>query len=55
MVDNFYTDLAVGHKAEIVVLNTLAALTDDYTFIHVGEDRDYYHKGDIIAIDKNGK
>lgn len=55
MVSNFYTDLRIGHKAEAVVLNTLAALTDDYTFIPVGNDRDYYHRGDIIAIDKNGK
>ena len=54
MVTNFYTDLRVGHKAEAVVLDTLTALTDDYTFIPVGNQPEYYHRGDIIAIDKSG-
>lgn len=55
MVKQFQSDLARAQKAEYMVRDLLQSLTDEYTFIHVGNDREYYHKGDIKAVDKNGK
>lgn len=55
MVKNFKTDLERAQKAEYMVRDLLQSLTDEYTFIHVGENKEYYHKGDIKAVDNNGK
>lgn len=51
MVSNFFSDLEKGHKAEDIVRNTFAALTNEYSFYDVSGDREYYRKGDIKAID----
>lgn len=52
MLDNFQNDLARGHKAEKIVLDVFSQLTDKYKFDWVGNNREYYYKGDIIATDK---
>lgn len=55
MVSNFWSDLAQARSAEDLVREVFASLTDEYTFIDVGSDRQYFKKGDIKAVDKNGK
>lgn len=52
MVDNFYNDLRAAKGAEYLVAECMAQLTDAYTFENVGDLREYFHKGDIIATDK---
>ena len=54
MVSNFFSDLKKAHKAEIIVRDAFAALTDEYSFYDVSGDREYYHKGDIKSIDDDG-
>lgn len=51
-MSEFRKDLAAARPAELFVMNTLAALTDEWDFQHVGEDRLYYKIGDIKAINK---
>lgn len=55
MCKQFLLDLARGHKAEDKVREVLASLTDEYTFIDVADDREYFHKGDIKAVGADGK
>lgn len=53
MLSSFYSDLNAARDAEILVLELLVGATDAYTFEWVGDKREYFHKGDIKAIDRN--
>ena len=53
MISNFKRDLAAARDAEILVLQLLTGATDAYTFEWVGDNRDYFHKGDIKAVNKS--
>lgn len=55
MVSNFYSDLNKAKKAEDLVRETFASLTNEYTFIDVSNDREYFKRGDIKAVGKDGK
>ena len=55
MVSNFWEDLRNARSAEDIVRETFSSLTDKYTFIDVGSQREYYHKGDIKAVAADGK
>lgn len=55
MSDWFLQDLLKAHKAEDLVREVLASLTDEYTFEDVADDREYFHKGDIKAVGADGK
>ena len=55
MVSNFYNDLAKGHIAEEIVKNVFENLTSEYSFELVNLERQYFHKGDIKAIGKDGR
>ena len=52
MVDNFYSDLNAAKEAELLAAQCLAQLTDAYTFESVGHIKEYFHKGDIKATNK---
>ena len=52
MLDNFDRDLAIGKRAEAIVREVFASLSSDYDFINVSDEREYYYKGDILAVDK---
>lgn len=54
MVKEFYNDLRKAQAAEQLVLETFSGLTADYTFYSVGDQREYFHKGDIKAIAADG-
>ena len=54
MVKDFYSDLGKAAAVEKMVCRTLEGLTDEYVFIPVGDNPEYYHRGDIIAKDKSG-
>ena len=51
MVKNFYGDLAEARKAEHLVAEVLSKLTFEYTFEEVGDQRQYFYKGDIRAVE----
>ena len=55
MVTNFFHDLAQAQTAEVLVAETLSGLTKDYQFINVGNQRAYFHKGDIKAVGADGR
>ena len=55
MVGNFYQDLAKARGAERLVRETFAALTNDYKFEDVSNEREYFYRGDIKAIAADGK
>lgn len=55
MVSNFWDDLRIARKAEDIVRDTFAALTNAYTFIDVGSQKEYFHKGDIKAVAADGR
>ena len=52
MVDNFYSDLRAARGAELLVKEVLSQLTDAYTFEDVSNKREYFYKGDILAIER---
>lgn len=52
MVNDFYKDLNAAKGAELLAAQCLAQLTDAYSFQNVGDLREYFHKGDIIATEK---
>ena len=54
MVDNFYNDLARGQAAELIVRDILASFPTAYWFKWVGAEKEYRHKGDIIATSFDG-
>lgn len=51
MVNNFQKDLEWGKKGEEVVYEALSALTTDFTFVDVSNQRELFYHGDILAID----
>ena len=55
MISEFYKDLNNAKGAEKLVQEKLTNLTTDYKFIDVSNEREYFHKGDIKAINNNGK
>ncbi len=55
MVKNFYRDLNKARSAEKLVKDVFSQLTDNYDFEEVGNNRAYFHKGDIIATGKDGR
>ena len=52
MTSDFFSDLTSAKGAEQKVLETLSSLTNDYEFIDVSNKQEYWHKGDILAINK---
>lgn len=54
MVKNFFSDLENSKEAEQMARVCLSALTSDYNFVDVSNIRDYFYKGDIMAIDAQG-
>lgn len=55
MLSDFFKDMNSAKAGERIVKEALIQLKPDYVFKDVSNDRYYYHKGDIRAIDKNGK
>ena len=55
MVSNFWNDLAQAHKSEELVRRLFASLTNEYTFINVGSEREYFNRGDIKAVGADGR
>lgn len=55
MIKGFYEDLREAQKAEQLVLETLQERAPQLTFLAVGTDREYFHKGDIKVVANNGK
>ena len=53
MFSQFQKDLFLAKGAERIVMNTLKSLTDDYIFTDVSYNANYYHKGDIKAVNKH--
>ena len=51
----FYIDLGEAKKVEQIVLEHFQKLTNEYTFINVSDEPQYYHKGDIIAVAPDGR
>lgn len=54
-MSEFQRDLAQAKRVEKKALDTFQELTQEYTFIDVSDEKEYYHKGDIKAINKDGK
>ena len=54
MVKKFFSDLENSKQAEQVARECLSALTSDYTFSDVSNIRDYFYKGDIMAVGADG-
>lgn len=52
MLDNFNADLELGKEAENIVREVLSGLTDEYDFIDISDNSDYYYCGDIVAVNK---
>lgn len=51
MVSTFFLDLDNARGAERLVMQQLQALLPQYTLESVGNQREYFHKGDIRAVD----
>ena len=51
-MSEFRRDAAAAKPAELLVMNVMAAKATNWSFQHVGEDRLYYHIGDIKATNK---
>ena len=54
MVSTFYYDLNEAKKAEHLVCSLLSSSTTKYTFRAVGDDPQFYHKGDIEGRAQDG-
>lgn len=52
MLDNFNADLELGREAELIVREVFSGLTDEYDFIDISDNSDYYYCGDIVAVNK---
>ena len=52
MTSDFFSDLTSAKGAEQKVLEKLSSLTNNYEFIDVSNEQEYWHKGDILAINK---
>ena len=55
MVRDFYNDLEKAHFAENLLQKVFSSLSCKYNFKNVSEERNYFYKGDILAIDSNGR
>ena len=55
MVRDFYSDLEKAKSAESLVANVFSSLTNDYTFEEVGDQREYFYRGDIKATTADGR
>lgn len=55
MVANFYSDLSKARVAEKLICATFSDMTKDYTFTWVGDQHDYFCRGDVIATAKDGR
>ena len=55
MLNDFKADLELGREAEYLVKEILSGLTADYTFEAIGDQKEYYYKGDIRATGADGK
>lgn len=53
MATNFKRDLERARKAEHLVYEVLNSATIDYSFAEVGDQSDYFYKGDIMVLDFN--
>lgn len=51
----FYKDLRNAQSAELLVKNVFENLTSDYSFSWVGEQKECYYKGDILATAADGR
>lgn len=54
MLSNFKDDLKLGRNAEYLVKRVLSELAVQYAFEVVGDQPEYYYKGDIIATGEDG-
>lgn len=54
-VKEFDNDLQKGREAEELVYQLFSSLTNEYMFEMVGDQPQYYHKGDIKAIAPDGR
>ena len=52
---DFWRDLQNAQRVEQMALEVFQGLTHDYTFINVSDNKDYYHRGDIIAVAADGR
>lgn len=52
MLSDFQSDLAKGKRAEQLVKEVFASLTDEYIFEDVSDKPEFYYSGDIRAISK---
>lgn len=55
MVSGFYNDLEKARKTEYFVYKLFKRLSKDYKFECVGDNREYFHKGDIKATAADGR
>lgn len=55
MVDNFYKDLEKARGAEALVAQILKQRNPEFQVIEVGDNRQYFHKGDILVITPTGE
>ena len=55
MVDGFFKDLFLAKGAEQIVLSTFSELSPNYTFTNVSNEKEYWHKGDILATAADGR
>lgn len=53
MVKGFWDDLSAAHNSELLVKNIFEQLTDVYTFEWVGNNREFFDKGDLVAYNTN--
>lgn len=51
-VARFLSDLEKAREAEKFIYELFSQMSDDYNFENVGDQREYFHKGDIKAIHK---
>lgn len=55
MLENFNRDLKFGQRAEEIVFQVFSALDSDHKYEKVGGCRDFFYKGDIVALGEDGK
>lgn len=55
MLNNFKNDLMVGKRAEEIVFQVFSSLDSEHKYEMISGFREMFYKGDIVALDKNGK
>lgn len=55
MVRDFYSDLEKAKSAETLVATVFSSLTNDYKFEEVGDQKEYFYRGDIKATAADGR